>query len=101
MNHLIKGAFDLHVHSAPDVLPRLMNDIEMAQRIIKNGMAGYAIKSHYFCTSERAELINELYPGCKAVGTISLNSAVGGINPTAVEIERFYYACRVYPAWVK
>jgi hypothetical protein len=86
LNHLIKGALDLHVHSAPDVLPRLMNDIEMAQRIIKSGMAGYAIKSHYFCTSERAELINELYPGCKAVGTISLNSATGGINPTAVEI---------------
>jgi hypothetical protein len=63
-----------------------MNDIEMAQRIIKSGMAGYAIKSHYFCTSERAELINELYPGCKAVGTISLNSAIGGINPSAVEL---------------
>ena len=83
---LIKGAYDLHVHSAPDVLPRKMDDIEMAQRIKESGMAGYAIKSHYFCTSERAELINKLYPDCDAVGTITLNSSVGAINPTAVEM---------------
>jgi len=89
MKSLIKGAYDLHVHSAPDVMPRRMNDIEMAQRIVASGMGGYAIKSHYFCTSERAELIRELYPECDAVGTITLNSSVGGINPAAVEM-----ACR-------
>lgn len=83
---LIRGAYDLHVHSAPDVLPRKMNDIEMAQRIIHCGMAGYAIKNHYFCTSQRAELIQMMYPDCDAVGTITLNSSVGGINPTAVEM---------------
>lgn len=83
---LIKGAYDLHVHSAPDVLPRKMDDIEMAKRIKESGMAGYAIKSHYFCTSERAEMVNRLYPDCDAVGTITLNSSVGGINPTAVEM---------------
>jgi hypothetical protein len=86
MKSLLQGAYDLHVHSAPDILPRLMDDIEMAQRIISCGMAGYAIKSHYFCTSERAQLINKMYPGCNAVGTITLNSSVGGINPTAVEM---------------
>lgn len=89
MKELIKGAYDLHVHSAPDVLPRLMDDTEMAQRIIDSGMAGYAIKSHYFCTSERAETINKMYPGCDAIGTITLNSSVGGMNPAAVEL-----ACR-------
>lgn len=86
---LIKGAYDLHVHSAPDVLPRKMNDIAMAERIKQSGMAGYAIKSHFFCTSERAELMHELYPEVDYIGTITLNSAVGGINPTAMEM-----ACR-------
>ncbi len=89
MKKLIQGAYDLHVHSAPDVLPRRMNDIEMAQRIVAAGMGGYAIKSHYFCTSERAELIREMYPDCDAIGTLTLNSSVGGINPAAVEM-----ACR-------
>lgn len=83
---LIRGAYDLHVHSAPDVLPRKMDDIDMAQRIQKSGMGGYAIKSHYFVTSERAQLINKMYPGCDAIGTITLNSSVGGINPTAMEM---------------
>lgn len=83
---IISGAYDLHVHSAPDVLPRRFNDIEMAQRIIDSGMAGFAIKSHYFCTADRAKLINELYPKCHAFGMIWLNNSVGGINPFAVEL---------------
>lgn len=83
---LIKGAYDLHVHSAPDVLPRKMNDIDMAERIRNSGMAGYAIKSHFFCTSERAELMHQLYPEVDYVGTLTFNSAVGGINPTAMEM---------------
>lgn len=83
---ILEGAYDLHVHSAPDVLPRLMDDLEMGQRITDCGMGGYAIKSHYFCTAERAELIRKLYPKCDAVGAITLNSSVGGINPSAVEM---------------
>ncbi len=86
MNPLLADAIDLHVHSAPDVLPRKMDDVEMAQRIIRSGMKGYAIKSHYFCTSERAEIIRKIYPQCSAIGTITLNSSVGGINPMAVEM---------------
>ena len=86
MNPLLVEAIDLHVHSAPDVLPRRMDDVDMAQRIIASGMRGYAIKSHYFCTSERAEIIRKIYPQCKAIGTITLNSSVGGINPMAVEM---------------
>lgn len=122
MKNYIEGAYDLHIHSAPDILPRRMDDIEMAQRIIASGMAGYAIKSHYFCTSERAQLINKQFPGCDAIGTISLNSSVGGINPSAVEMacrsgiklvwfptcdsenEREYIysdRCKVLPYWAK
>ncbi|MCL1992938.1 MAG: DUF6282 family protein [Spirochaetes bacterium] len=86
MNDLLKGAYDLHVHSAPDVLPRKMDDIEMAQRVIEAGMAGYVIKSHYFPTSERAHLIRKMYPKCNCLGSVTLNSSVGGINPSAVEM---------------
>jgi hypothetical protein len=86
VNPLLSEAYDLHVHSAPDVLPRKMDDVEMAQRIVTSGMKGYAIKSHYFCTSERAETIRKIFSRCNAVGTITLNSSVGGINPMAVEM---------------
>lgn len=85
MKHLIKDAYDLHIHPGPDLLPRKMDDIEMAQRIIAAGMAGYAMKSHFFCTAERAYLINKMFPGCDAIGGLCLNNAVGGINPAAVD----------------
>lgn len=29
INEIIKGGYDLHVHSAPDCLPRKMDDIEI------------------------------------------------------------------------
>lgn len=83
---LLRGAYDLHVHSAPDVLPRKLNDIEMAQRGAARGMAGFVIKSHYFCSAQRAELVNEMGLSCRAYGSIALNMAVGGINPIAVEM---------------
>lgn len=85
-NNILTGAYDLHVHSAPDVMPRKMDDLEMAQRIKEKGMKGYAIKSHYFCTSERAALIKKLYPEVNAIGAICLNNSVGGINSLAVEM---------------
>lgn len=83
---LVRGAYDLHVHTAPDVLPRKLNDWAMAQRAMQCAMAGFAIKSHFFCTAERAEGVNAAYPCCRAIGAVALNHAVGGINPIAVEM---------------
>jgi hypothetical protein len=86
VENLLQDAYDLHIHCAPDLLPRKMDDLEMAQRVIASRMKGFAIKSHYFCTSERAEIVRKLYPRCNAVGAITLNQSVGGINPMAVEM---------------
>ncbi|HUX40392.1 MAG TPA: DUF6282 family protein [Rectinemataceae bacterium] len=86
MNELLKASYDLHIHSAPDLLPRKLDDLEMADRAIAAGMKGFAVKSHYFCTAERAAVARKLKPGCNVVGTITLNSPVGGINPMAVEM---------------
>ncbi len=86
MKDILKGAYDLHIHSAPDVLPRKMDDFEMAERAMAAGMKGFALKSHYFCTSERAELVRKAYPELDVIGTITLNNSVGGINPSAVEM---------------
>ena len=86
MESLLQDAYDLHIHCAPDLMPRKMDDMEMAQRVVASGMKGFAIKSHYFCTSERAEIVRKLYPQCHAVGAITLNQSVGGINPMAVEM---------------
>lgn len=83
---LLKGAFDLHVHSAPDVLPRKFDDVELARRTIACGMAGFVLKSHYICTADRATLIRGLFPEVQAFGGLALNNSVGGLNPIAIDI---------------
>jgi len=74
---LVRGAYDLHVHSGPDVMPRGIDDIALAQRFREVGLAGYVIKSHYVPTAERAAVIRSAVPGVDVLGSISLNRAVG------------------------
>lgn len=85
MSGLLSGAYDLHVHTSPDVAPRKCTDLELAARMRAAGMAGGAIKSHYLDTAGRAATLRELYPELNIVGGITLNRSVGGNNPFAVE----------------
>ena len=75
---LLRGAYDMHVHSAPDVLPRKFGDLELAQRTVACGMAGFVLKSHYTCTADRATLIRQLFQSVRAFGALALNNSIGG-----------------------
>jgi hypothetical protein len=83
---LLRGAFDTHMHIAPDVVPRKVDDITLAQRFRELGIDGFVLKSHYTSTAERAAVVRAAVPGMQALGAIALNRAVGGMNPLAVEI---------------
>jgi hypothetical protein len=83
---LVRGAYDLHVHSEPDIMRRSITDIELARRCTQWGQAGFVIKSHYVPTVERAALARSVVPGVNVLGAITLNAAVGGLNVLAVEI---------------
>jgi hypothetical protein len=83
---LLRGAYDTHVHVAPDVVERKIDDISLARRLQELGMAGVILKSHYGSTAERASVVRATVPGVQTLGAIALNRAVGGVNPLAVEI---------------
>jgi hypothetical protein len=83
---LLRGAYDTHVHVAPDVVERKIDDISLARRLQELGMDGVILKSHYGSTAERASVVRASVPGVQTLGAIALNRAVGGINPLAVEI---------------
>ena len=83
---LLEGAFDTHVHSAPDVLPRRFDDLELAGRFKARRLGGFVLKSHYVCTADRATLVRKLVPDVQAFGAIALNNSVGGLNPLALDI---------------
>ena len=83
---LLEGAFDTHIHVGPDVVARKIDDVSLARRFRELGMAGFILKSHYTSTAERASVVRAAVPGIQALGAISMNRAVGGMNPLAVEI---------------
>jgi len=83
---LVRSAYDLHVHVDPDVIGRRIDDVALAGRCLELGLGGFALKSHYTSTAERARVVERAVPGCDVVGALVLNAAVGGLNPVAVEI---------------
>ena len=83
---LVRGAIDTHVHISPDVVGRKIDDLSLARRCLELGLGGFLLKSHYTSTAERAAVVRAAVPGVEVLGAITLNRAVGGMNPVAVEI---------------
>ena len=77
----------MHVHVAPDVIERRLSDLDLASEFLTHGLRGFVLKSHYVPTAERAAVVRQVRPGLEAVGSITLNHAVGGLNPAALEIS--------------
>jgi hypothetical protein len=82
---LLEGAIDLHIHSAPDVYPRILNDIQLARHAKEMGMRAIVVKNHFSDTSARAQLASE-EADFLVFGGIALNLPAGGLNPHAVRI---------------
>src|SRR5262245_35877685 len=94
------GVIDFHVHSHPDVFGRNMDDIDIAQLAKSKGMRGIVLKNHVTTTADRAALVMKVVPGIEVWGGIVLNSAVGGINPSAVEWMHRMYGGRGKIVWL-
>ena len=43
---LVEGSIDFHIHTGPDVFPRLVNDIEAAQQAKAAKMKAILLKNH-------------------------------------------------------
>ncbi|MBQ7536342.1 MAG: amidohydrolase [Stomatobaculum sp.] len=85
MKEYLRGAFDMHIHTLPDVGPRRCNDIVLAKRLQAAGMGGALVKCHFGDTAARAGILNELFPDLFFAGGVVLNRQAGGLNPYAVE----------------
>lgn len=81
----LEGFIDTHIHTSPDIKPRILNDIEAANDAKQEKMQAIIIKSHVESTVGRAK-IAELISRFKVIGGICLNSSAGGLNPDAVKV---------------
>jgi hypothetical protein len=81
----IKGLIDFHTHAAPDIFGRAIDADELAALAASRQMEAIVFKNHVTHTADRAWLVRKHVPGIKVFGGITLNRAVGGLNPQAVE----------------
>jgi hypothetical protein len=82
---LLLGAIDTHVHSAPDVIPRKLDDLELVEQARRSGMRAVVLKNHSCSTCARAYLLNRIQDDVAIFGGIVLNDTIGGFNCRAVE----------------
>lgn len=80
----LQGAYDIHVHAAPELFPRIGDCADFARAARDAGMAGVVFKAHHEPSVTRAYYTRQLVPGIDLYGGVVLNEFVGGINPSAV-----------------
>ena len=86
IQRLLEGAYDIHVHASPDVVPRAMDVIQIAKAAVEQRMAGLLIKDHTTTTTGRVYVLNHLLKGsCRFFSSLALNAPVGFVNLPAVE----------------
>ena len=83
---LLKGAFDFRIHAGPEPDGERRTDyLEAGRDAYEAEMAGFVLMKHRHPTALAAYALSRMYPGFHAVGSIVLNTSVGGNNPDAVE----------------
>jgi hypothetical protein len=81
----LRGAVDIHVHSAPDNVARSIDGLDVAKLAQQKGMRAIVLKNHFDPTAGLAFLARKTAPGIEIFGGIDLNLPVGGMNAHAVE----------------
>lgn len=88
IKRLLSGAIEFHVHPGPDGKTlRKMDMFEVVRAAKMVGMRAVVLKDKSCGTGAIAQLVNKYAEGCLAIGAITLDVSIGGINPAAVEIE--------------
>ncbi|MBE7734266.1 DUF6282 family protein [Devosia faecipullorum] len=84
---LLVGAVDLHCHSGPAVMPRILDHHEQLMEASAAGFRAVVTKDHFYLGTPHALLLETLFPdtGTRMFSGIALNNASGGINPHAVD----------------
>jgi hypothetical protein len=89
---LMKGAIDMHAHTAPALFKRHIDDAALAEYAIEYGMRAFVLKDHDASTTGRAYYVNRMHPEVTSFGAVVLNRSVGGIDPYVAEAAIHYGA---------
>lgn len=81
---LLENVCEMHVHLAPDLFLRSLNEIEFAKSAVDAGYRAVLSKNHFVINADRAQIVGAEVSCVKFFGGIVLNHTVGGLNPKAV-----------------
>jgi len=84
---LLVGAVDLHCHSGPAAMPRILDHHDAMMDCAAAGFRALLYKDHFYLGTAHAILLEKLVPdtGVRLFSGIALNNASGGFNPHAVD----------------
>jgi hypothetical protein len=84
---LLVGAVDLHCHSGPAAMPRILDHHEALLDCANAKFSALVYKDHFYLGVSHAMILEKMFPdaGVKLFSGIALNNASGGINPHAVD----------------
>lgn len=90
IDELMQGSIDMHIHPDPEPFPfwkRRMEADETALAAQEYGMKAIVIKSCWYPTAPIAQIAQKRAPNVLVFGSLVLDSAIGGLNPIAVDIS--------------
>lgn len=84
---LLVGAIDMHCHSGPSVMPRMVDHIEALEEAASAGMRALLFKDHFYSATPITELLSAHYGHLHVtmLSGVPLNDTSGGLNPYAVD----------------
>jgi hypothetical protein len=87
VNALLVGAVDLHCHSGPAAMPRVLDHHDAMMECAAAGFRALLYKDHFYLGVPHAVMLEKLFPdtGVRLYSGLALNNANGGINPHAVD----------------
>ena len=87
VRELLVGAVDLHCHSGPAAMPRILDHHDALMDCAEAGFSALLYKDHFYLGVAHAKILEKLCPETKVrlYSGLVLNNATGGINPHAVD----------------
>lgn len=84
---LLVGAIDLHCHSGPAAMPRILDHYDALMDAADAKFRAVLYKDHFYLGTSHAKILERLVPdtGVQLFSGVALNNASGGINPHAVD----------------
>ena len=96
-DELLKGVCDIHIHAAPDVKGRCINEFDFACKAKDLGYRAVMYKSNEWSCHDRAYLIRQALPDFEVFGSFCMNYAVGdkiNVHAAKMAVETTGHCCK-------